>query len=132
MKQEKYYYTFNDGKRIYRDELRELILSKFDNSKKSITEICEEINMQYVSVGNIVRHLSAEGLLIGKKQNRTTYFRKIGSCALANLLYDKDAILKNFKIKEKIKRTVDQSKNISYPNDSVIKYNNSYMDIMYL
>jgi predicted transcriptional regulator len=132
MKQEKYYYTFNDGKKIYRDELRELILSKFDNSKKSITEICEEINMQYVSVGNIVRHLSAEGLLIGKKQNRTTYFRKIGSCALANLLYDKDAILKNFKIKKKIKRTVDQSKNISYPNDSVIKYNNSYMDIMYL
>lgn len=132
MKQEKYYYTFNDGKKIHRDELRELILSKFDNNKKSITQICEEINMQYVSVGNMVRHLSAEGLLIGKKQNRTTYFRKIGSCALANLLYDKDEILKNFKIKKKIKRTVDQGKNISYPNDSVIKYNNSYMDIMYL
>jgi len=132
MPQPDYLYKFNNGKTILREDLINVILKTFVGKKKTTMEIVHEIGMKYNSVSNIVRYLCTTGQLVGKRKNRVAYYRKTCDCPLANLFYDKEKILQSFKIKKKIKRTVDQSKNISYPNDSVIKYNNSYMDIMYL
>jgi predicted transcriptional regulator len=107
-------YKLNDGKTYSRTEVIKMILDCIGSDTKNCKQISEELNASYKSISQILRGLVSTEHLITTKTQRFTYYRKPNFCGLAEMFYDKETILKNFKIKGKITRKAEDTPNISY------------------
>jgi len=116
-----HYYYFNDGARIKRWELVNLILDLFeDNEKFIIPEIAEKINIDEKTVTHIIRHISRQDLLSKQStSSHTIYFKKI-NCPLAQIFYPKE-IINKFKIISKKSYKAEDFKNVSQGNTKEYK-----------
>ena len=113
-RQEDFEFEKLDGTKIKRKEFMQLILDNITDQNVNVAEVAALVQMHSKPVGNMLRYLVTHEYLISTKTQRYTYYRKPNYCALANMFYDKEAILKNFKIKGKITRKAEDTPNISY------------------
>ena len=110
-----HWYDLNDGRRLQRYQLSEMIYALFDGGKELIIpDIAKEIGIAEVTASHIIRSLCIKDLLVRRKTQRNTVYSKKIDCALATMFYPK-TILDNFKVKSKISHKMDDGKNISYP-----------------
>jgi hypothetical protein len=110
-----HWYDLNDGRRLQRYQLSEMIYALFDGGKELIIpDVAKEIGIAEVTASHIVRSLCIKDLLVRRKTQRNTVYSKKIDCALASMFYPK-TILDNFKVKSKKSHKMDEGKNISYP-----------------
>jgi predicted transcriptional regulator len=110
-----HWYDLNDGRRLQRYQLSEMIYALFDGGKELIIpDVAKEIGIAEVTASHIIRSLCIKDLLVRRKTQRNTVYSKKIDCALATMFYPK-TILDNFKVKNKISHKMDDGKNISYP-----------------
>ena len=104
-----------DGNKIKRVQLVEKILTCVGDSKKTCLDISKELNYKYQTIKNILRKLVLHDLLIATPSKSYTYYSQVkNSCLLADLLYNEEKVLKNFKILSRKTYTVEDGKNVSY------------------
>jgi predicted transcriptional regulator len=110
-----HWYDLNDGRRLQRYQLSEMIYALFDGGKELIIpDVAKEIGIAEVTASHIVRSLCIKDLLVRRKTQRNTVYSKKIDCALATMFYPK-TMLDNFKVKSKKSHKMDEGKNISYP-----------------
>jgi hypothetical protein len=110
-----HWYDLNDGRRLQRYQLSEMIYALFDGGKELIIpDVAKEIGIAEVTASHIIRSLCIKDLLVRRKTQRNTVYSKKIDCALASMFYPK-TILDNFKVKSKKSHKMDEGKNISYP-----------------
>lgn len=110
-----HWYDLNDGRRLQRYQLSEMIYALFDGGKElTIQDVAKEIGIAEVTASHIIRSLCIKDLLVRRRTQRNTLYSKKVDCALATMFYPK-TILDNFKIKSKKSHKMDEGKNISYP-----------------
>src|SRR6056300_343863 len=129
-RQEDFEFVKLDGTKITRKEFMELILNNVTDQNVNTVEIASLIQMPVKPVGNMLRYLVVNGYLISTKTQRFTYYRKPNYCALASMFYDKELILKNFKIKGRTMRKAEDAPSTSYKsklNDYSCNTSSSYI-----
>jgi hypothetical protein len=110
-----HWYDLNDGRRLQRYQLSEMIYALFDGGKELIIpDVAKEIGIAEVTASHIIRSLCIKDLLVRRKTQRNTVYSKKIDCALATMFYPK-TMLDNFKVKSKKSHKMDEGKNISYP-----------------
>lgn len=111
-----YEYTLHDGTKIKRFELSNLVLDAIGDDKLSGEEVSKKVHTDYQTAQHIIRGLVTSGLLYReKKQRYTVYYKKSNDCLLADLLTPKSIVDSFVRTGNDIKRTLDDSLNISYP-----------------
>ena len=108
-------FTFDDGTKIKRKQLADLILDKIDQNPNGINcgKVSEIIKMNYGSVMSIIRSLVTAELLVSEKRNRFTYYKTPAKCELTKF-FGHDKITQNFTIKNKTSHKAEDFKNVSY------------------
>ena len=110
-----HWYDLNDGRKLQRYQISEMIYALFDGGKELIIpDVAKEIGIAEVTASHIIRSLCIKDLLVRRKTQRNTVYSKKIDCALASMFYPK-TILDNFKVKSKKSHKMDEGKNISYP-----------------
>lgn len=110
-----HWYKFNDGTKIQRHDLSNMIEKLFENGEElKIPEISQKINMNQDSVTHIIRSLCTKEKLKRQQTNRHTIYSKNIECLLAELYYPK-TILDKFKIIGRKVVKSESGKVISYP-----------------
>ena len=97
--------------------------------KKCCKQISNEIGFEYQTVRNILRRLINANILDLTPTKNYTYYHKLDkTCLLAEMLYNKEKILNNFKIKSVQRHNVEDTKFISYDSKlHRVVYNSSSM-----
>jgi len=110
-----HWYELDDGTRLQRYQLSDMILDLFDNGKELTNpEVSKSIGLNELTTAHIIRSLCIKDLLVRRKTQRNTVYSKKIDCALASMFYPK-SMIDNFKIKDVKSHKMDQGKNISYP-----------------
>lgn len=110
-----HWYELNDGTKLRRYQLSDMILNLFANGEELTNQAVSEIvGLNETTTAHIIRSLCTRDLLVRRKTQRNTMYSKKISCALATMLYPK-SMTDNFKIKDVKSHKMDQGKNISYP-----------------
>ena len=116
-----YIFEDNNGVSIIRKDLVNLILNCIGNDKKSCDEISKELNYKYQTIKNILRKLELSNEISSHPTQKYTFYQKINKdCLLAELLYNKEKILKRFKIKSVTKRTVHDGTTKAFGNGKIL------------
>jgi hypothetical protein len=122
-------FTDIHGNKVKRLQLVNKILDCIGNKKKCCKQISNEIGFEYQTVRNILRRLIGANILDSTPTKSYTYYHKLDkTCLLAEMFYNKEKILNNFKIKSVQRHNVEDSKFISYDSKlHGVVYNNSSM-----
>lgn len=116
-----YDYIYNDGTAKKRKEVVDDILKFLGTQKLSMTPIANGIGLSYERTTSAVRWAKRHGIIHGVRRGRKYLFcaasalTEEDACLLADLFYNKEKILSNFKIKSRKKRRVEDA-----PNKSVM------------
>lgn len=106
--------TSLDGLQFKRHEVVDMILNCIGDDRKTCKQISDELNFSYQIIKNLIRKLVVDELIIGTPVKRYKYYSKLNkTCLLAEMFYNHENILKNFKIKKRKKHSLENSKNIS-------------------
>lgn len=125
---EDHWFTDKHGNRIKRLELVNKILECIGNQRKCCKQIANEIGFEYQVVRNILRRLLTANLLDSTPTKAYTYYHKLDkTCLLADLFYNKDKILKKFKIKNVKRYSIEDFKGKKFDSKKGIVYNQSSM-----
>jgi len=131
-----YKYIYDNGMQKTRDEVVKDIIEFMGDKVYSMGDIAKGIGLNYVSTTSAVRWAKRNKLIHGKRVGRKyefgSGFREESSCLLADLLYPKDKILKNFKIKSIKTRKAEDAPNITYiAKGGGVRYTNHVLDTVY-
>jgi len=126
-----YEFTFNNGSKIKRYELAQLILDVIGDEKKHTAQIATEIGMNYQSVFAVIRTLVTGEVLIGEKMSKHTAYKKPKPCGLADFFNHKSSI-ENFKIKGSKKYKAENFPNVSFGGKSGYEnFSSNYSNTIY-
>ena len=110
-----YKYIYNNGLEKTRNEVVQDIIQFVGNSVYPMKDISKGIGLDYKKTTSAVRWAKRNKLIYGRRVGRKyefgAGFREDNSCLLADMLYPKDKILKNFKIKDTITRRAEDAPN---------------------
>ncbi len=95
-----YIFTFDNGEKIKRKQLADLIIKTIGEDKKHTSQIANEIGMNYQSVFAVIRTLETAEILISEKHNRHNMYKLPMRCGL-DTVFNHKKNLDNFKIKSK-------------------------------
>jgi len=109
-------FRFNDMKKINRRDLETLIIDTISTDLLGIREVSDAINMNYNDTRLIMTNLAKNKLLEKVRGSKLTKYKRYNYCALADLYYPANKILKNFKINSIIKHKA-YTENFSYPTN---------------
>lgn len=131
-----YKYIYNDGTQKTRDEVVKDIIKFMGDKVYSMGEIAKGIDLSYVSTTSAVRWAKRNKLIYGRRVGRKyefgAGFKEEDSCLLAELLYPKDKILKQFKIKSVKRRKAEDAPNITtIANGGGVRYTQHILNTVY-
>jgi len=112
-----YLFTFEDGRKIRRRNLAQLILDSIGEEKKHTAQIANQIGMNYQSVFAVIRTLVTSEILISEKQHKHTVYKIPTRCGLDSIFNHQGAIDK-FTVMSKKQHKMDDFPNISYRTKS--------------
>lgn len=126
-----YLFTFDDGTKIKRAKLADLILDTIGGDKKHTAEIANEIGMNYQSVFAVIRTLVTSELLISEKMSRNTAYKKPKGCALTDY-FNHGKQLSNLKVNSTKKYKAEDFPNVSFGGKSGYEnYSSNYSNTIY-
>lgn len=126
-----YIFTFNNGEKIKRKQLAELILEAIGEDKKHTSQIANEIGMNYQSVFAVIRTLETAEILISEKQNKHNMYKLPTKCGLDQIFNHKKK-LDNFKIISKTKHKSEDFPNVSFGGTKGYEsFSGTYNNIIY-
>jgi len=108
-----YIFTFDDGRKISRVDLVNLILDTIGDDKLNTTQISNKIGMNYQSVFSVIRTLVTSEMLISEKMHRFTSYKKPMKCHLTNF-FNHAKVLDNLKVNSSKKHKMEDFPNVSY------------------
>mgnify|MGYP000055714729 FL=1 len=126
-----YLFTFDDGRKIKRAKLADLILDTIGDDKKHTAEIANEIGMNYQSVFAVIRTLVTTELLLSEKMSRNTAYKKPKGCALTDY-FNHGKGIKDLKINSSKKYKAEDFPNVSFGGKSGYEqYSSNYSNTIY-
>lgn len=108
-----YIFTFNNGEKIKRKQLADLIIKTIGEDKKHTSDIANEIGMNYQSVFAVIRTLETAEILICEKHNRHNMYKLPMRCGL-DAVFNHKKNLEKYKINKRTKHKAEDFPNISY------------------
>ena len=111
-----YVYVYENGREATRDEVLKDILAFCGDKTYGLAEISRGIGLAYSPTNAAVRWATRHGVMHSKRVGRKYLFGvgylQENSCLLADLLHPVDKVLKNFKIKGRVKRKAEDAPNV--------------------
>lgn len=131
-----YKYIYDDGSQKTRHEVVQDIIKFVGDNVYPMKDISKGIGLNYTSTTSAVRWAKRNKLIFGRRVGRKyefgAGFREENSCLLADLLYPKDEILKNIKVKNITSRRVEDAPNITtLANGGGVRYTQHLLDTIY-
>lgn len=112
-----YLYEYDNGDKKTRDEAVKDILNFVGSEKYSMNQIAKGIGLNYTSTTSLVRWAKRNNIMYGIRRGRKYHFgvgvMEEDACLLADMFYNKEKILSNFKVISTTKRKVEDA-----PTDS--------------
>lgn len=112
-----YLFTFDDGRKIRRRNLAQLILDSIGEEKKHTAQIANQIGMNYQSVFAVIRTLVTSEILISEKQHKHTVYKIPTRCGLDEFFNHKK-VLEGLEIKSSKKHKAEDFPNVSFGGKS--------------
>lgn len=131
-----YLYKYDNGAEKKRDEVLKDILNFVGKGKYPMKEIAKGIGLNYQSTTSAVRFAVRNDIMfsqrVGRKYEFGAGYVEEDSCLLAEIFYNKEKILSNFKIKGTQKRKVEDAPNVSIiANKTGIVYTQHVLNTVY-
>jgi len=111
------WYTLDDGTKARRADIVKLIQKVLEKGEMNVPDIGKQIKLYPQAIHNIIKYMMSKDMLVSRKTQRWTLYKLPEACLLTSVLHPefKD-IIELSKRTKGIKRTVDLSKNVSYPS----------------
>ena len=116
-------------KLVSREEAIEACLKVLDGQELTRSEICQQSGLDEVHIHNILQKMRDYNLVrfLPEKKNGKRLYTKHYECLLANYSYPSpEEVEKQFTIKGRIKRTIEQGGNRSSGQGGKVIYSKSY------
>jgi len=124
-----------NGKILKRHQVIDIILDCLKEENKTIFDIQKEINMDVEQLRNMIRYMRNANFIsnTGKKKGDYFLYETCRECLIAEVLgYTKENILKNLKIKNIQKESIEDFPNkASHTKNNDIFYGNHYLNSIY-
>lgn len=108
-----YLYEYDNGDKKTRDEAIQDLLKFVGTDRYSMNQIAKGIGLNYTSTTSLVRWAKRNNIMYGIRRGRKYHFgagvMEENACLLADMFYNKEKILSNFKIISKQKRKVEDA-----------------------
>ena len=116
---------------VTRKEAIDALLKVLDGNELTREDIVQQTGLEEVHIHNIIQKMKDAGLIrvLDKKKDGRRLYTKHYECLLADLFFPSaEEIEKNFKIKSKTVRKVDQGTSKGSGTKQSVTYTNSYYD----